>query len=140
MKRIKNLYYAIWADLIWSVGKNAKWKSNKTYILFIMSFLFGLNYYPFLLLLPKIISPFNLFKDFILFNNEKIDMLIRGLIILLVPGYILNYFLIFYKDKYKKIIYLYKSQNLKYFFKYLTTSIIIPIALLILVLIIKWIF
>lgn len=140
MKRIKNLYYAIWADLIWSLSKNKKWESNRTYILLIMSFLLGLNYYPFLLLLPKIISPFYLFKDFILFNNEKVDMLIRGLIILLVPGYILNYFLIFHKKKYIKIIDLHKSQNLKYFFKYLTTSTIIPIALLILILIIKWIF
>jgi len=140
MINIKNIYYSVWSDLILGLQKKNRLKSEKWYILFFMSFLLGLNYVPILLLIPKSIDPLVFFREFRFFDSDVLNTLLHGLILFLLPGHIIHYFLVFYKKKYEKFTKEYEYHNLKFFMRYVTISAIIPCSLLIILLIIKLIF
>jgi hypothetical protein len=140
MINIKNIYYSVWSDLILGLQNKNRLKSEKWFILFFMSFCLGLNYAPIIFLLPKSIDPFVFFREIRFFDSDFLNTLVHGLILFLLPGYIVNYFLVFYKKKYEKFTKKYEYQNLKYFMRYLTISAVIPCSLLIIFLIIKYLF
>ena len=137
---IKKLYYSVWADLILTIQKKTnKWETNKWYFLFVMSFCFGANYVPLLLLFPDCIYPLKLFREWHVFNSDFLNLLIPSMIIFLLPGYIIHYYLVFYKKKYEQFIKEYESHNGKFIMKYITISLIAPAVLLFIMLIIKWV-
>ena len=135
MLKIKDVYYSIWSDLILGLQKKKTLGSEKWYILFFMSFLFGLNYVPFLLIIPKSIDPLVFFREFRFVDSNLLNTLIHGLLLFLLPGLIIHYFLVFHKKRYEKFTKKYEYRNLKYFMRYLTISTIIPCFLLIILLI-----
>jgi|ERR1035437_6225601 hypothetical protein len=138
---IKKFYYTVWTDVILQLQKNPlQKKSWKWYSLFVMSFCFGANYVPLLLLFPNNFNPFRLFSEFHIFNSDFLNILIHSMIIFLLPGYILNYFFVFYKKKYEKFTKEYKFHNGKLFMRYMLMSFMVPVLLLVIVLFIKWVF
>jgi hypothetical protein len=58
-----------------------------------------------------------------IFPGTRIDALVSFFISYLLPFLLLNYFLIFYKDKYKELIKLYPSYDGKLFLKYFLGSL-----------------
>jgi hypothetical protein len=134
---IKKIYYSIWTDLILQLQKNPLNKKNwKWYSLFVMSLCFGFNYVFLLALLPKDLHPIRIFLEFRFFDTIFLDTLIHGLILFLVPGYIIHYFMVFFKGRYKKIICEYKFHDGKLFMKYMLFSLLGPPVILIIALIV----
>jgi len=140
MINIKNIYYSVWSDIILGLQKKNRLKSEKWFILFFMSFCLGLNYAPIIFLFPKSIDPFHLFMQFKIFDSGFFDRVFHGIIIFLLPGYIIHYFLVFYKNRYEKFTKNYEFRNLKLFSRYAAITLIIPFSLLIIIIIINWIF
>ena len=135
---IKRIYYLIWTDLILQLQKNPlNKKSWKWYSLFVMSLCLGFNYVFLLALLPKNIHPIRFFLDLRFFDSSFFDSLIHGLILFLMPGYIIHYFMVFFKEKYKKIISEYKFHDGKLFMKYMLFSLLGPPVILIIALIVN---
>ena len=135
---IKKIYYSIWADLILQLNKNPlNRKTWKWYSLFVMSLCFGFNYVFLLALLPRSLHPIRFFMEFRFLDTIFLDTLFHGLILFLMPGYIIHYFLVFYKEKYKKIISSYGSKGGKMFMNYVLISLFGPPIILIFVLIIN---
>lgn len=138
MKKIKDLYYGIWLDLILGLQKNKQtWKTNKWFFLFFMSFLFGMHYFPYLMFLPKSINFISLFLDITFFENSVLDRISHGLIIFLFPGLILHYILIYHKKRYIVLADKYKFRNGKLFIRYVTISVILFCIPYLIILIIK---
>jgi len=138
---IKKFYYTVWTDIILQLQKNPlNKKSWKWYSLFVMSFCFGFNYVPILLLLPKSLDPLVYFREFHFFSSDFLDTLFHGLILFLLPGYILHYFLVFYKKKYEKFTKEYSFKNGNLFMKYMLVSVFLPLSVLVIALIINRIF
>jgi len=132
MIKIKDIYYGVWSDLILGLQKKPKaWKYNKWYALFIMSFCFGFNYVPILFLLPKDLDPLVWFREFHFLSSDFLDTLLHGLILFLLPGHILHYFLVFYKKKYERFTKEYPFRKGKLFINYMSLSLIIPLSILV---------
>ena len=80
-------------------------------------------------MLPKDINPLDFFFLFRFFENDSLDIMIHGLVIMLLPGYILHYFLVFHKKKYQQFTKKYKSREGKLFNRYMSNSIVISFSL-----------
>ena len=107
---MKNIYYLIWADSILSIKKYHPQKTNWKITVFILNTLINaLSLWIILIWLKYFkvfsITPFRL--D--IFPGTLIDGFLVFTIEFALPFVILNYFLIFYNDKYKKIIAKYPS-------------------------------
>jgi len=81
-----------------------------------------------------------LLREWHIFNSNFLDVLIHSMILFLLPGCIIHYYLVFYKKKYEQFIKENEFHNGKFIMKYITISLIAPAVLLIIVLIIKWVF
>lgn len=108
------LYYILFSDAINKILTVEKSKDLwKFYTLIFISFAMGLN----LLMLKFIYFELNSSKEYTILTNlnitgfQKIDGILTYFTFHLFPFLILNYFLIFYKDKYKEIIVKYKHYN-----------------------------
>ena len=130
MKKIKDLYYLIWSDLLLGYQKKKGLKSEKWYILFFMSFLFGLNYAPLIFLIPKSLFSINFLYEYFMIDIGFLNGIASGIVIFLLPGLCINYYLIFYHRKYESFTKEYGFHEFKYFGRYLTISTVIPIVLL----------
>lgn len=102
---MKNIYYLVWADSILSIKKYHPQKTNWKITVFILNTLINaLSLWIILIWLKYfkvfIITPFRL--D--IFPGTLIDGFLAFTIEFALPFGILNYFLIFYNDRYKKII------------------------------------
>ena len=138
MKKIKDLYYSIWLDIILGAQKNnGKWESNKWFILFFMSFLFGMHYFPYLMFIPKELNFISPFLKIPFFENSTLDRISHGAIIFLLPGLIIHYFLIYHKKKYIVLADKYEFRNGKLFMRYVTITAIMFCIPYIIILIIK---
>ena len=129
---IKKFYYTLWTDVILQLQKNPyNKKSWKWYSLFVMSFIFGANYVPLLAILPDGLDPLVWFREFRFASSNFLDTLLHGMILFLLPGYILHYFLVFYKKKYERFTKVYKFHNGKLFTKYMLISFFVPLSVLV---------
>jgi len=118
-------YYILFSDAINKILTVEKSKDLwKFYTLIFISFAMGLN----LLMLKFICFELKIFKQFTILTNlnitsyQKIDSVLTYFTFHLFPFLLLNYFLIFYKDKYKEIIVKYKHYNGKLIGWYYTIS------------------
>lgn len=124
MNDMKNLYYKIWVDGIIKIRKNPLRKEDwKWMIQSIVATLMSLN----LVLIQFVLSDLGLIKKvFVLDINwlpiGKLNNLISFFIAYLLPLSLLNYFLIFHKGKYKKLIEIYPYKEGKWFATYLYCS------------------
>ncbi len=122
---MKNLYYMIWADAILSFKKhhpNEDWKIKLyIYITCIHSLNFGLILFWIkhlnFLSIPSL--------DINIFPGTLIDSFLSFTLQFSFPFLMLNYFLIFYNNRYKKILYQYKDIKRKYALYYSVTIAIL---------------
>ncbi len=129
---MKNIYYLIWADSINRYKEfNPKDKGWKISVFNMNTFLNGLNLWAILLWLKyfKILS-FNLLNIH-LFPVESLNNLFTFIVVFASPFGVMNYFLIFYKNRHEKIIKRYSITDSKYFIIYSFSTVFITIFSLI---------
>ncbi len=127
-----NLYYKIWVDCIKKASKNKAYEKNwKFRSMVLMTIAMSAN-----LILIMTILELNVFKDY--FYKIKIDFLPTRLnnafgymLLFILPCAILNYLLIFRKNRYKELIKKYPSYNGKLFIMYIIISLWVPFLLVI---------
>ncbi len=122
--KIKNIYYLFWVDAIISYKKYNPEKLNwKRFIFLFISFINGINLWIILIWLKyfKII----IVPEFTvnIFPGKTLNNSLTFILIFVFPFIVLNYFLIFYKDRYKKIIAKYPMPKKKFAFIYLIAVI-----------------
>ncbi|HUW05019.1 MAG TPA: hypothetical protein VMW01_02050 [Williamwhitmania sp.] len=120
---MNNPYYLIWADAILSIQKhhpNIKWK---TPIFILITWVHALNFWIIILWLKY----FDIFTIPLitvdLFPGKLLNSFFAFTIEFALPFGILNYFLVFYRDRYKRIIKKYPNPPVRYSYKYGTTMI-----------------
>jgi hypothetical protein len=119
-------YYILIADTIYKM-KSDSWKKDSFlfYTILFISFAIGFNFF----MLSFILHDFNILKIEsiqVSLNTTGfyfIDSFLSYAVVYLFPFLILNYFLIFHKDKYKEIIIKYKHYNGKLFSWYFVISL-----------------
>jgi len=122
---MRNIYYEIWVDaIIWEKNTNGKRRNWKPYTLIPISLFQGINILTicFWCHIPLFIN-IHIFKP--------IDGFLSYSISGLIPFITLNYFIIFYKQRYEILIEKYKYHNGKLYLWYFLFSIggfIIPIV------------
>ncbi len=112
---MKNPYYLIWSDAIISFRmhhpKRKDWKSS---LLMMITWMQALNLWVITLWL-KYFDVFTLpLIDIDLFPGDDIDGFLSFAATFAVPFGFINYFLIFYKERYKNIIKKYKDEKIRY--------------------------
>jgi hypothetical protein len=127
---MRNLYYNIWVDTIVNIKKNPQRKSDwKFYSMFFMTILTSLNLITVLMWLGFLGLKTNFLKINV-FPGTMLDSFAMYLIQFGLPCFLLNYFFVFYKDKYKKLIEEHTDRKGKLFLIYLFGTIgvfIIPV-------------
>lgn len=116
---MRNYYYLIWADAILSFRRyhpdNSNWKVG---VFFLQTSINAMNLWIILLWLKY----FNIhvIPDFSLdiFPGSMLNALLDFAIKFASPCVLLNYFLIFYKNRYEKIIVKYGQEETRYAFNY----------------------
>jgi hypothetical protein len=126
---MKNGFYVIWVDAIRSIRKNhPKDKNWKPKVFAILTWINAINYW-------MIIAWIDFFEvlqvpkfQFDLLNIKFLNGALSFLIIFASPFLVLNYFLIFYKDRYKWLLDKYPYQKYRwsaiYSFTILITALI----------------
>jgi hypothetical protein len=118
---MKNIYYIIWSDSIISFKRyhpeKTEWKIS---VFLLNTWINALNFWVIFIWLKyfNVINIKLLKLDF--FPGAMLDKFLAFTIIFALPFGILNYFLIFYKDRYKLIIERYPSPPQKIAFIYST--------------------
>lgn len=125
------LYYKIWTDCIVKASSIPANKQNwKRMTMVFMTMCMTLNFVLFMTILQKHILG-NYFYD-INFDilPEGVENILSFSILFIVPMLILNYWLIFRNDRYKKLIAKYRYHNGKLFLAYFLISMFLPLILL----------
>ena len=120
------IYYKIWVDAIFKIKSNPELKNAwKFYTMTYMSIVMALNlwFFSFLMLNFKYKISFFPF-EINYFSNDKINSFLSFFTSYLLPMLVINYFLIFWKNKYEKLLIQYKPQNGKLFSRYFLGSIL----------------
>lgn len=127
---MRNLYYNIWVDAIVNIKKNPQHKHDwKFYSMFFMTILTSLNFITVLMWLGFLGLKTTSLKINV-FSGTILDSFAIYLIQFALPCFLLNYFFIFYKDKYKRLIEEHEDRKGKLFLIYLFGTIgvfIIPV-------------
>lgn len=123
-------YYILWGDAInWtrsSVRTIGIWKLHTLSLITLAN---GFNLITLSLIVEKIIgTKVSLFGPIVeVTQSESINQFIGGLLIFFLPPLLINYFLIFYKNRWKVLRKRYPSNNGKIYKRYIAISVIIPI-------------
>lgn len=122
---MKNYYYIFWSDAIQRIRKFHPQKKNwKLSIYILNSWIHALNFF----IIALWLKYFHLLKiklpEIKIFPGETINEFISFALVFVIPFLILNYFLIFYKDRYKKIIEKYYIEGGNYAFPYTLTIVL----------------
>ena len=128
MKKMKTLYYSIWVDFIFKGEERPENKYIwKPFALFFMSFMMSFNFWflSFLLLVHLNFKNNYFPTNFIIFNSHKADSFFNFFISYLLPFLLINYFLIFYKNRYRGLIKKYPYNNGKLFMRYIYISFLV---------------
>ncbi len=135
------LYYKTWVDCILKARAQAQNKKDwKVYTMIFMSMTMALNLVLILFILHDLRIVKGIFKIPIdIFPGTRIDAFFSFFFSYFLPFLLLNYFLIFHKDRYQILIKKYPYQNGKLFIKYFLGSLCIFLGyILIAVLIAKY--
>jgi len=118
---MKNIYYLIWSDSILSFKRYHPEKTEWKIAIFLLNtWINALNWWIIFIWLKffNVVNVSLLNVDF--FPGTMLDKFIAFTIIFALPFGILNYFLVFYKDRYKRIIEKYPNPPKKCAFIYST--------------------
>ena len=121
-----NIYYQIWVDALVKLrSRPQNVRMWKFYGMVFVSAAMALNlwFVTFLLMLHLNYSTIIFPVKTAIFPGTRIDAFISFFISYLLPFLILNYFLIFYKDRYKKLLKRYRYYDGKLFLWYFLTSL-----------------
>lgn len=131
MINIKRIYYKVWIDAIKAAIKTNRDGQNswKSILLIIFSVSQGVNLLT-IFLLTKVVfkTEINVFIDFNLFPGKMLDGFLSAFITLFLPFLLLNYILVFYKDRYVKLLdsyYGFKMREGLVFILYFISSMLI---------------
>lgn len=128
------LYYRIWVDAIkYEQSKRNRESGWKTMLMVYISILQGLNLLVLLYILRwlsgrrmPIVLPWGLF------HNRGYDAILSLILTFFIPFVILNYLLIYYNDRYKKLMASYPDSGGKLYGRYAMISlglIVVPVVL-----------
>lgn len=130
---MKSIYYKIWADCIHkATSLPSNQKNWKVYTTIFMSMAMALN-------LALIIAIFqrNVIRSVFyevkvdIFPGTKLDSFLSFFLLYLIIPILINYFLIFRRNRYEKLLTKYQSYNGKLFISYFLASLILPASILI---------
>ena len=121
---MKNPYYMIWADAIRRYQKHQPGDKNFVRVFFLQTWIDGLNLSIIVLWLKyfEIVNATLLSID--LFPGRLLDSLTEFIIQFVLFFGILNYFLIFHKKRYRRILLKYEETKTNYAFIYGITSVL----------------
>jgi hypothetical protein len=126
---MKNLYYLIWNDSISSIRRNRPHDDDwKRKIFLHITFINSLNIWIVLIWLHVFGVISFVLLDIKIFSLETLDGFFSFLCTCFFPVGILNYFLIFYNNRYENILNKYKNVKTRYGRIY---SLVIPFLLII---------
>ncbi len=119
----------IWSDAILSIRKHhPNMKDWKLRIFIYVTWIHGLNWW-IIYIWSKFFKLFNFSLIHVdIFTGDMIDEFISFTIMFVLPFRILNYFLIFYKNRYEKITQKYKNIKFRYAPAYSFTIAILAFA------------
>lgn len=124
-----SIYYKIWVDAITQErakkGADGNWKA---FTIISMSLIQGVNLLTLLFIL-RFFTDIPILFTIDLTRDKAINAFIAGLLVFFIPFAILNYLLIFYNQRYNKLVNLYPSRNSKLYRNYVLISlgiIVIP--------------
>lgn len=109
---MKNIYYMIWADAILTAQKKNKFSEEWKLLVYLFAVFQALNLAVVIIFFKALFdirSSITFQMD--IFPGKMLDSLLPALIFYLLPFFLANYFLIVYKNRYRKIITKYKSYN-----------------------------
>ena len=114
---MKNIYYLIWVDAILSFKKhNPRNKNWKITVFSINTWMNALNYWS-LFMVAKYFKLFYIpLVQLNIFPGSSLDDFFNFTITFALPFAVLNYFLIFYNNRYELLISKYGRQKTKYAF------------------------
>ncbi|HLW63314.1 MAG TPA: hypothetical protein VKY33_07930 [Flavobacterium sp.] len=125
-----NLYYRIWVDAIVKIRSNPLRNEDwKWLIQALMAAAMGVKLMFFIAIFERYVLEVEFYN--IGFNFPILDSFIKGALLFFVPPFLLNYLLIFRKDKYELLLKRYSSHNGKLFLAYFFASILLPLSILI---------
>ncbi len=131
---MRKLYYTICIDTIIQYRKNPQNEGMwKFYTMLYLSLCMGMNLSMLVLFFEVVIfkRKYNYDIPIDIFPGERIDFMFRFFVMYMLLPLLLNYFLIFYKDRYKQLEEKYIFHNGKYFFWYLIISLMTPMVVFI---------
>jgi len=126
---MRNWYYIIWSDAIRSIRKNhpkdKNWKAN---IFIYITFIHSANFWFVLVWLQhfNVITIPKISIDF--FGIHFLDGFLSFAIRFALPFVVLNYVLVFNKNRYEKILTKYPQTKYRYFLIYSITVLVVNLA------------
>lgn len=118
------LYYTLWVDCIKNIkAKNEEGWKVKSMVAMSMAMIFNLTFL--VSILPKGILGYSFFSDY-----EYVNNVVNYVVLIVLPLIVINYFLIFYNERYKKILEKYQYKKGRYFVTYFLFSMLTPIIVL----------
>jgi energy-coupling factor transporter transmembrane protein EcfT len=126
------LYYRIWVDVIMRAKSRPESRENwPAGTMIFMSVAMTLNFFLIMTILQKHIIGSYFYHIDLNFLPKRLNNVINFIVLFILPCVFVNYFLIFYKHKYRELLKKYPYRNGKLFLVYFTISMFLPLALLI---------
>lgn len=114
------LYYEIWVDFIFVPSQNNT-KYWKFYTMLMFVFCQSIVFMPCIIIFQLNIIHYKFYDLYFIFGDKVPDGL-HGLVLYVLPFIIFNYFMIFFKNKYKELIVKYEYKKGKYLVNYILIS------------------
>ena len=126
------LYYRIWVDVIMRAKSRPESRENwPVGTMIFMSISMTLNFLLIMTILQKHIIGSYFYHIDLNFLPKRLNNVINFIVLFILPCFFVNYFLIFYKHKYRELLKKYPYRNGKLFLTYFTISMFLTLALLI---------
>lgn len=122
---MKNYYYLFWVDAIVSTKKNSPERNDWKYSLFTFSTLANAMNLFVVLLWLKFFNILSINTEISILPSAILNSALGFTIYFASPFILLNYFLIFYRDRYKKLIQIYPHSHGEFAIKYVAYSMIL---------------
>jgi len=132
-----NFYYRVWSELFYIIKIKNGYENWKSIAMTLMTVPMSLNLLIISIVFQKYILGINIYQIDIDFLPSKINAIVNFFSLYIFPNLTINYFLIFYRDRFRKVLTKskYRDPRKLIFIPYLFFSLIIPLLLVILVII-----
>jgi hypothetical protein len=101
---IKQLYYDLWVDAILAAEKSNSYmhRYDKLFVIFTLYTTAQSANFALILLILDFFNDVTYFIEIGIFKSRLLNGAIEGVVLLFLPFAIVNYFLVFYKNRYQK--------------------------------------